>query len=167
MVEAFFQASNCPEYTKNAEQYHKKCLLELSKSQSTPKPSAHNKILKRLAAIEKKLSAPQAPPPAPSFYADSACLTMPHGVYEKLVPSRALKEVTVKVMNDPKPCQTSERLVDSINAARSTTLGKVLAAQMLQSGDILVTADSYETKNLMELEEGWTKVIAGKTKDKG
>jgi hypothetical protein len=92
---------------------------------------------------------------------------MPHGVYEKLVPSRALKEVTVKVMNDPKPCQTSERLVDSINAARSTTLGKVLAAQMLQSGDILVTADSYETKNLMELEEGWTKVIAGKTKDKG
>jgi hypothetical protein len=35
-----------------------------------------------------------------------------------------------------------------------TRAGKVLAARKLQSGDILVTADSEETKNLMEQEDG-------------
>ncbi len=43
----------------------------------------------------------------------------------------------------------------------------MLRAQKLQSGDIIVTADSYETKTLIEQEEGWTKVIAGRTKVKG
>ncbi len=43
----------------------------------------------------------------------------------------------------------------------------MLAAQMLDSGDIVITANSYETKNPIEYEEGWTKVIAGKTKVKG
>jgi hypothetical protein len=41
-----------------------------------------------------------------------------------------------------------------------------LAARKLESGDILITADSYETKNLIEQEEGWTKVVANKTKVK-
>ncbi len=31
----------------------------------------------------------------------------------------------------------------------------------------MITADSYETKNLIEQEEGWTKVIAEKIKVKG
>jgi hypothetical protein len=53
--------------------------------------------------------------------------------------------------------------VESINATRSNKSSKVLAAQKLQSGDIIVTADCQETRNLIEQEEGWTKVIAGKT----
>jgi hypothetical protein len=40
----------------------------------------------------------------------------------------------------------------------------VLAAGNMQSGDILVTANSIEKKTLMEQEDGWTKVIAEKTK---
>jgi hypothetical protein len=69
------------------------------------------------------------------------------------VPSRALKEVLVKVIDQAKPSQTSGRLVESINAARSSRAGKVLAARKLDSGDIVITADSYETKNLIEHEE--------------
>jgi hypothetical protein len=37
----------------------------------------------------------------------------------------------------------------------------------LQSCNIVVTADSQEIKNLMEQEEGWTKVMAGQKKVKG
>ncbi len=62
----------------------------------------------------------------------------------------------VKVVDDPKPSQTSGRLVESINAARSTKAGKIVAAQKLESGDIVITADSEVTKNLMEQEKGWT-----------
>jgi hypothetical protein len=40
----------------------------------------------------------------------------------------------------------------------------VLAAQNLDSGDIVITADRHETKILIEHEEGYTTVIAGKTK---
>jgi hypothetical protein len=57
-----------------------------------------------------------------------------------------LKEVTVKVICDPQPSQTRERLVEKVNAARSGNAGNVLAAQKLQSGDILATADCHETK---------------------
>jgi hypothetical protein len=78
-----------------------------------------------------------------------------------------MKEVLVKLVDDAKPSQTSGRLVESINAARSSKAGKVLAARKLDSGNIVITADSYETRNLIEHEEGWTKVIAGKTKVKG
>ncbi len=83
------------------------------------------------------------------------------------MPSKALKEVLVKVVEDPKPSQTSRRLVESINAARSNRVGKVLAARKLNSGNIVIMADSHETKNLIKQEEEWTKVIAGKTKVKG
>jgi hypothetical protein len=83
------------------------------------------------------------------------------------VPSRVLNEVLVKVVDDPKPSQTSGRLVESINAARSSKAGKVLAAGKLDSCGIVITADSYETKNLIEHEERWNKVIAGETKVKG
>jgi hypothetical protein len=43
----------------------------------------------------------------------------------------------------------------------------VLAALKLDSSNIVITADSYETKNLIEYKQGRTKVIAGKTKVKG
>jgi hypothetical protein len=62
--------------------------------------------------------------------------------------------VTVKVIDDPKPSQTSERLIESINAAHSNKAGKVLAARKLESKDICITADSHETKTLLEHEEG-------------
>jgi hypothetical protein len=83
------------------------------------------------------------------------------------VPSRALKKVLVKVIDNPKPSKTSGRLVKSINAAHSSKAGKVLAAQNVDSGNIMITADSHETKNQIENEEGLTKVRAGKTKLKG
>jgi hypothetical protein len=86
----------------------------------------------------------------PSTYADHTCLTPSQIVHEKPVPGRALKEVTVKVIVDPKPSQTSEKLVESINAAHSSKAGKVIAARKLKSGDICVTTDSHETKSLLE-----------------
>jgi hypothetical protein len=82
------------------------------------------------------------------MYADFARLAPPNSAHERPVPGRALKEVIVKVIGDPKPNQTSERLVQSINAACSSMAGKVLAAQKLRSGDVLVTANSHETKIL-------------------
>ncbi len=103
-VEAFLQASNCPEYTKNTWLYLKKEITELSTTPATP---AHDEILKRLSAIEKKLSAAATLPLKPSTYADSARLAMPLSTQEKPVSSRALKEVLVKVIGDPKPTQTS------------------------------------------------------------
>jgi hypothetical protein len=50
-VEAFLQTSTCIEYTKNAWLYLKKCMQELSISQSTITPQAYSNILKKLAAI--------------------------------------------------------------------------------------------------------------------
>ncbi len=149
-VEAFLQASGCPEHIKNAWLYLKKTIQELSTTQSPSATSAHDEILKRLSAIEKKLSTSPAVLPKPPTYADLACLALPIIAHEKTVPCSALKEVTVKIMGDPKPSQTSESLVESINAARSSKAGKVLRAQKLQSGDIIVTADSHEKKNLIE-----------------
>jgi hypothetical protein len=75
--------------------------------------------------------------------------------------------MTVKVIGSPKPNQTSNRLVESINAAHSSKAGKVVATRKSNSRDIAIIAESYETRKLMEEEEGWTKVIARKTKVKG
>ncbi len=166
-VEAFLQASNSPEYKKTAWLYLKKCLQELTRTHSTPTPPAHDKILKRLTAIEKKLSAQTAMLPKPPTYADHAHLAPPQNVYEKPVPGRVLKEVTVKVLEYPKPTQISERLVETINAARSSKAGKVLAAQKLQNRNLCITTDSHETKALLEHEEGRTQVIARRTKVRG
>jgi hypothetical protein len=60
----------------------------------------------------------------------------------------------VKVVDDPKLSQTGGRLVESINAARSTKAGKVVAARKLESGDIVITADDEVMKNLIEQEDG-------------
>ncbi len=56
----------------------------------------------------------------------------------------------MKVISNLKPNPTSEMLVESINAAHSSIASKVLAAQRLHSREILVTADSCETKKLIE-----------------
>jgi hypothetical protein len=148
-VEAFLQASNSPEYTRNVWLYLKKCLQELSRTQSTPTPPANYEILKRLIAIEKKLSDPQVYQQKPATYVDSTCLAPPQGAHEKQVPSRALKGVTVRVIVEAKPSETSEKLVESINAVCSSKSGKDLATRRLQSRDILITADSHDTKNLI------------------
>jgi hypothetical protein len=108
-VEEILQANNFPEYTKNELLYLKKGIIELSTTPATP---AHDEILKRLSAVEKKLSAPASLPPKPLTYADSACLAMHLRTQDKYVPSRALKEVLVKVIGDPKLTQTSGRLVE-------------------------------------------------------
>jgi hypothetical protein len=155
-VEAFLQASNCLEFTKNAWLFLKKNLLELSITQNTRTTTTEDKILKKLSDIEKGISAPLALILKPSTYANSACLVLDHSTKEKPVPSRVLKEVLGKVVDDPKHSQTSGRLVESINAARSSKAGKVLAARKLDSGNIVITADSHKTKNVIEHEEGWT-----------
>ncbi len=152
-VGAFFQASNSPEFTKNAWLFLKKNLLQLSITQNTRTTTTEDKILKNLSDIEKKITAPPALLPKPSTYANSARLAQAHSTQEKLVLSRALKEVLVKVVNDPKPSRTSGRLVESINAACSSKAGKVLAARKWDSGNIVMTADSYETKNLIGYKE--------------
>ncbi len=152
-MEAFLQASNCPEYTKNAWLYLKNSLQKLSNTQSTPPTSAPVEIIKELSAIRKSISALSGPLLQAPSYADQTRKAVPKGAHEKPVPGRAFKEVTSKVIEDPKPSQTSERLVESINAVRSCKASKVLAARKLKSGDICVTADSHETKTLLEHEE--------------
>ncbi len=67
--------------------------------------------------------------PKSTTYADSARFAAPLSTQEKPVPSRALKEVLVKVIGDPKPTQTSGRLVESINAARSSKASRALVAE--------------------------------------
>jgi hypothetical protein len=62
-VEAFLQASNCPEVTKNAWLLLKKNQLELSITQNTCTTTTEDKILKRLSDIEKKISVSPALPP--------------------------------------------------------------------------------------------------------
>jgi glutathione S-transferase len=166
-VEAYLQAANCPQHIRNAWLYLRKGLEEVNTAKGTMPNSALEEILTRLASIEKRLSASPLTSQKQLTYADSARAPAPAPSQERLVPGRALKEVTVQVLSDPKPSQTIERLVESINAAQSNMSGKVPAARKLQSGYILVTADSQETKNLIDQEEGWTKVIAGKTKVKG
>ncbi len=42
----------------------------------------------------------------------------------------------MKVIERPKPTQTSEQLVESMNAARSSRSGKVKVAKKLESGNI-------------------------------
>ncbi len=166
-MEASLQASYCPEYTKNAWLYLKNSLQRLSTTQSTPPASAQEDIPKELYAIKKSISARSAPLLQAPSYADQAQKAGPQGTQEKPVPSRALKEVTVKVIEDQKPSQTSERLVESINAAGLSKADKILAARKLKSGDSCVTADSHETKTLLEHKEGWTQVIRGRTKVRG
>ncbi len=90
-VEAFLQASSYPEYTKTTWLYQKKCLQELTRTPNTTPPRAHDKILKRLTAIEKKLSTPTAMLHKPSTYAYHARLAPSQSLYEKPVPGRALK----------------------------------------------------------------------------
>ncbi len=106
-------------------------------------------------------------PPIPSTYADSARLPQAHSTSEKLLPSRALNEVSVKVIVNPKLSQTSRRLVESINAARSSRASKALAAQKLVLDNSIITADSHKIENIIEKKAGWTKIIASKTKVKG
>jgi hypothetical protein len=89
-AEAFLQASNCPEFAKNAWLFLKKGLLEQSITQNTRTTTTEDTILKKLSNIEKKISAPSALPQKPSTYADSTRLALAHSTREKLVPSRAL-----------------------------------------------------------------------------
>ncbi len=77
-VEAFFQASNCPEFNKNAWLFLKKGLLELSITENSRTTTTEDKILKKLSDIEKKISAPPALPQKPSTYADSAPFALAH-----------------------------------------------------------------------------------------
>jgi hypothetical protein len=68
---------------------------KLSTPNNAPATPTENEILKKLSAIEKQLFTPAAALPKPLSYADRARLAPLQSVYEKLVPSRALKEMTV------------------------------------------------------------------------
>jgi hypothetical protein len=71
--------------------------------------------------------------------------------------------MSVKVIDNPQPDQTTERLVKLIHFVHSSKASKVLAEHKLKGGDITIVIDSHETRNLMEEEEDRTKVIAGRT----
>jgi hypothetical protein len=107
----------------------------------------------QLSDSEKKVSALPALLLRPSTYAGSTCHALAYSTPKKPVPSRVLKEVFVKVIDDPKPSQTSGRQVKPINAACSSKAGKMLAVRKLDSGNIMITADNYKTKNIIEYEE--------------
>jgi hypothetical protein len=68
------------------------------------------------------------------------------------VPSRLLKEVIVKTISDAAPPQPPARVVVAINKARAGKQGTVIAARRLESGDVLVTADSRPAKAFLEQE---------------
>ncbi len=104
--------------------------------------------------MKKEIATQPATPLEAWTYADHVCLSPSQVSNEKPVPSRALREEMVKVVDDPKLSQTGGRLVESINAARSTKAGKVVAARKLESGDIVITADDEVMKNLIEQEDG-------------
>jgi hypothetical protein len=142
-VDGFLQAARCPGHPRNAWLYLKKAINELSTTSSTSTTFAQDEIQKRLSAIEKKLSASTAMLLKPFTYADHARLALSQVVHKKPVPGKALKEVTVKVIPNSKPSQTSETLVESINAVHSSKAGKVIAARKLNSGDICASTDSH------------------------
>ncbi len=81
-MEAFLQASNCSEYTKNAWLYLKKSLQKLSTTQSNP-PSVPPNRKRSISVLSTLLL--QA-----SLYADQACKSEPQGAHDKSVPGRAL-----------------------------------------------------------------------------
>jgi hypothetical protein len=128
-VEEFLQRSGCSDHIKNAWLYLKNALHKLSTTQSTPPTFAQEEILKGLSAIEKCIFALSAPLLKAPSYADQARKAAPQGTNDEPVPGRTHKEVTVKVIEGTKPSQTSERLVESINAARFSKAGKVLAVR--------------------------------------
>jgi hypothetical protein len=119
--------------------------------------------------IEKRVSAPQNAAKTPLTYADAAKIPPPppQAVLEKFVPSRLFSEVTVQPIDEVAPQQPSPRVVEAINKARIDRPGKVIAARRLESGDVLVTADSPSTKALLEEDTAWTTVIAGRARVKG
>jgi hypothetical protein len=127
-VEAFLQASGCPVHTKNLWLTVKKAIQELSTTTTTAPSTTQDEILRIVSGIEMKLSAHTAVQAGPLSYADQACLALLPNICEKHVPSRVLKEMTLKVIDEPKPNQTSEWLIESINAAHSSKADKVLAA---------------------------------------
>ncbi len=52
--------------------------------------------------------------------------------------------------------------MESIDATQSSMAGKVQALQKLESKDIIIAADSYEIKNLIEHKDRGAKVIKRK-----
>jgi hypothetical protein len=153
-VQEFLQQNSCPDHTKNAWLFIKNALQNLGATESTHMTLALDKIWKQLVVLEKKIAAQPAALLKPSIYADHARLSPSQVFHKKPVPHWALEEVMVKVVDDSKPSQTSGQLVESINAARSTKAGKVVAAWKLESGDRVITANNEVTKNLIEQEEG-------------
>jgi hypothetical protein len=112
----------------NALSFLKNGLQKLSTPQSIPITSVKDEILKRLYAVEERISASTAALLKPVTYADQARLALLQSVNKKPVPSRALKEITVKVIYNPAPNPTGERLIESINATQFNKAGKVVAA---------------------------------------
>jgi hypothetical protein len=141
---------------------------------STPSPAnaptdaqitaAPDKIHEKLLRIQKSVSVSQNTAKPSLSYADALKTPPPpaaHVPTEKLVPSRLLNEVTVKRSSDAAPLQPSLRIVEAINKARAGKPGKVITARIVNSGDVLVTADTPSTKALLEKYMAWTTAIAG------
>ncbi len=168
-INGFFQHHKRPPDIRNAWAFLK---TQLHPS-NTPPPQppslapiseALKKIQDCLTLIEKRVFAPQSAAKPFFSYADVAKMPPqpPPPTSEKFVPSRLLKEVIVKTISDAAPQQPPAQVIEAINKTRAGKQAIVIAARRLESGDVLVTADSRPTKALLEQEREWTKVIAGK-----
>jgi hypothetical protein len=58
-------------------------------------------------------------------------------------------------------------LIKAIKITHLSKTVRVLAVLQLKTRDIVVIANSCETRKLIGTDEGWTKVSAGRTKVKG
>jgi hypothetical protein len=78
------------------------------------------------------------------------------------VPTRLSRELVVR--NPEASPEDRKRpisqIVEGINRAKSAEIkGKVLAARRLPSGDITITADTQETKELLERDSSWLAAV--------
>lgn len=122
------------------------------------------KLTEAVTDLVKKQNQP-ANAPTPRTYAAALQTGLPPWTGPppvREVPTRLSRELVVR-----NPEATPEdrnrsitRIVEDINKTKSAEIkGKVLAARRLPSGDITITADTKETKELLERDSNWLAAI--------
>jgi hypothetical protein len=123
------------------------------------------KLTEAVADLVKKQSQP-AHPPAPKTYAAALQAGLPPWTGPppvKEVPTRLSREIVVR-NSEATPEDRSRpinQIVENINRTKSAEIkGKVMAARRLPSGDITITADTKETKELLERDKSWLAAVS-------
>ena len=141
---------------------------EINKLHTRAQTAIDNALVQKLTEavtdLVKKQTQPSGPP-IPRTYAAALQTglqpwTGPPPVRE--IPTRLSRELLVR-----NPEATPEdrsrpitRIVEDINKTKSAEIkGKVLAARRLPSGDITITADTKETKELLERDSNWLAAV--------